>query len=741
MNRLTSAKKDNLVIIREDSPIENSSFFEPEHAIDFDVASVFLGPNIYSANPVIRYKLRFREDLIEQHFTTFFEALGAVLPGLMQNRCTQGAPDCFTHKSEFELNHFFEHVCIEFQNIAGAKISCARCDNTIPIKPSEAIVAYEEADVCIEAARVTALCFTAWFEDNTDSVDFTDTVEIFREFSEQHTPPVQDRVLIQSARERGVPVRRLMGRILQLGHGRHQQRLSATKTTMTNVVSNDIAANKDYSRQILEELGLPSPRYERVYRWRAAVESAEKIGYPVVVKPTFGNLGRGVSVGMTNAEEVRIAYKRAREYCRSVLVEEFIEGGDYRMLVINGKLCAGAQRVPAHVVGDGSQTIEQLVDQVNQNPRRGIGSRFSWTLIALDNEADRLLKKLKYNRQSVPSKGEFVYLRGNANTSDGGTAIDVTDEVHPDNRDIAIRAAQAMGLDIAGVDFLTTDIHRSMWETGGVICEINSRPGLRKHMWPAEGQPRDITGPIVDMLFPDKEKSRIPICAVTGTGNRHAVARILTHILSQSGRHVGLVTKGQAFINGRPTSKVSLSLPAATHAILLDARIDSLVIDANPEDIEQHGLGHDLCDICAIVENDIPANISPGIIEAVNVLLRTVRNTVVLSSPTTYDLGNVMMYQIGKCGESDSTQPSIYLEKNNSGGTSTIRANGEHPATITIDSNLKLLKSLLPKEVDHCLQQVCATAILLGIKANTIERSLHSFATGPYGDSNTFIDG
>lgn len=707
--------------------------------MNIEATTIFTGPNIYSAGPVVRHTLRFQAAPTTERFAAFFEALCDALPGLGRNRCTRGAPDCFTGKGKLELNHLFEHVCIELQNIAGAEVGCARCDNTSSINVSEAIVAYEEAEVCIEAARVAARCFTEFLESDSSAVDFTDTVEAFRDFSERKTLPVQDRVLMRSAHERDIPATRLMGRILQLGHGCHQQRLNGTKTTLTNIVSNDIAANKDYSRRLLGQLGLPIPRYERVYRSRDAVECAERIGYPVVVKPVHGNLGRGVSVGMRNAKEVRAAYKRAREYGRSVLIEELVGGADYRILVIDGKLCAAAKREPAHVVGDGSQTVEQLVDQLNQDPRRGVGARFSWTRINFDAQADRLLDDLGYTRQSVPSEGEFVYLRRNANTSDGGTAVDVTDEIHPDNCDIAVRAALAVGLDIAGVDFLTTDIRRSMWETGGAICEINSRPGMRKHMWPAEGPPRDVTGPVVDMLFPRETKSRIPISAVTGTGNRSGVARMLAHVLAQSGRrYVGLVTMGQAFINGHPIGRTSLVLPEATRVILLDPRVDALVIDANPEEIRRYGLGHDACDSCVIVEADPPGTISSDVIEAVGVLARTAREAIVVGTALPCDPGNATCYRVGWSDESDPSQPSIELEKNDSGVASGIRVSGEHPVNIALGGDLKLLSDE-PREIEQCVLYACAAAVSLGIETGAIERSLKNFADGSYRDDSRFV--
>jgi cyanophycin synthetase len=599
--------------------------------VDIEATAIYSGPNVHSPRPLLRQTLRLPRSPDPARVATLVAALERALPGLRQNPCPRGTPGGFGPGTP-GLEHLFEHACLELQRAAGAEVECVRHAANATIAAGDALVAYEEAEVGVEAARVVASWFTEVLESGAGPVAFEQAIQRFHEFSERHTLPVQDRVLMRTARARGIPATRLIGRVLQLGHGCRQERLSATKTTRTNVVSNDISANKDYTRRLLGELGLPMPRYRRVYSARAAVEAAEQIGYPVVVKPNHGSMGAGVSISIKNARDVRAAYRRARELSRAVLVEELIAGSDYRLLVVDGKLCAAARRVPAHVVGDGNRTVVQLVEQVNQDPRRGDGSRSSWTRIVLDDRADRLLAELGHTRESIPSKGEIVHLRRNANTSDGGTALDVTDQVHPDNRDIAIRAAIAVGLDVAGVDLLTTDIARSIWESGGVVCEINSRPGIRKHLWPAEGRPRDVTGPIVDMLFPPGTKSRIPIATITGLGDRHGVASALARVLADSGLHIGLVTLGQLIVGGRSIDE-SLTLPRATRKALMDPMVEALVIDAAPEDVWVHGLGHDASDVCVIVEADPPREVPPAMAQAIGVVERTALPGGIVRSP------------------------------------------------------------------------------------------------------------
>lgn len=566
---------------------------------------VFVGPSVYSQRPVVHCTL---DDA--GHFawtsadSSFPDGLSGLLPSLRAHleSCSAGEAAAIPN------THLFEHVCIDLQNLAGAELSCARAGAADPIAANCAVLPYEEPEVCIEAARLASDLITSLTSAGTESssedspqFDFGARFSEFARFAATTMLPVQDRALLRTARALDIPARRLVGRTIALGDGRFQHRLSATKTSLTNVVSNDLAANKDYSRRVFMDLGLPVPRYKRVSSSRAAADAARRIGFPVVVKPNNGSMGSGVSVGMKNRREVIAAYKRARGFSKSVLVEEVVAGADYRMMVINGRLCAASRRVPGHVVGDGVHTIEELTGIVNSDPRRGTGPTSSWTKIELDEQADRLIKELGCTRLSIPPAGEVVYLRRNANTSDGGTAVDVTDEVHPDNRDIAVRAARAIGLDIAGVDLLTTDISTSMWRNGGRICEINSRPGLRKHLWPAAGKPRDVLTPILDMLFPPNKPSRVPRVAIIGTGHTSTAARMLAHILTAAGHHVGLATGGRVYSAGRRTRISRLTPPAAARAILLDPEVDVAVLEIPTDDIIHHGLCCDSFDVVAIL--------------------------------------------------------------------------------------------------------------------------------------------
>jgi cyanophycin synthetase len=386
---------------------------------------------------------------------------------------------------------------------------------------------------------------------------------------------------------------------VQFGHGRYQQRIQATTTGRTSNIAVELASDKEETNSILRDLGLPVPKQRIVRSASDAVRVAERIGYPVVVKPLAGNHGRGVSINLRTPDEVRVGFDKAREHGRTTIVESHIEGFDHRLLVVNGELVAAAKRVPGHVVGDGKHSIEALVDIVNEDPQRGVGHEKVLTRLEFDHQAERLLGKCGYDRNTVPKKGEVVYLRSTANLSTGGTAIDVTDIMHPDNREMAIRAIRAIDLDIGGVDFLTRDISESYRDAGGGICEINAGPGFRMHVAPSEGTPRDVAGPVIDMLFPPDQPSRIPIAAITGTNGKTTTARMLAHILKLSGRTVGLTSTDGVYIDGKLSVPGDMTGPISAQMILRDPSVDVAVMETARGGMLRSGLGFQSCNVVA----------------------------------------------------------------------------------------------------------------------------------------------
>ena len=456
--------------------------------------NVFVGPNVYAHFPVVRHVLDLGE--LEDWPTgklgeDFIAPLLDCLPGLHEHGCSYREAGGFVRRLREDggtwLGHVMEHVAIELQNIAGSPVTFGRT-RSIDGQPRHynMVFQYKDEPVAREASALALKLLHSLLPAKLkpkdapgDDWDFATERDAFIHYAQRRAFGPSTQSLIDAAVARDIPWLRLNQQsLVQFGHGRFQHRIQATTTGRTSNIAVELAADKEETNSILRDLGLPVPTQKIVRTARDAVRAAERIGYPVVLKPLSGNHGRGVSINLKTQSEVETAFEKAQEHGRTVVVESYLEGIDHRLLVVNGQLVAAAKRVPGHVVGDGKHTVEQLVEIVNSDPRRGVGHEKVLTRLEFDHQAERLLAKLGYDRNTVPAKDEIVYLRSTANLSTGGTAIDVTDIIHPDNREMAIRAINAIGLDIGGVDFLTNDISESYREAGGGICEVNAGPGL-----------------------------------------------------------------------------------------------------------------------------------------------------------------------------------------------------------------------------------------------------------------------
>jgi cyanophycin synthetase len=567
--------------------------------------SAYGAVNIYASVPVIRMTVDvglFKDWTIGQLGPRFDDALLELIPGARESGLAS--------EDALSLAELGARIAVELQNQAGSHLALAASEHGEHEGTCEVIFEYEDERVGRRAGRLSIDLISdliqarlrppgQWVSD----LDFEARLQNLIRVGLSRHLPIQDAAVVKAARVRGIEVIRIRRRIIQLGQGRSQQRLSGSKTTKTNVVSMSLSSNKEHASRLFGETGLPVARQIRVESAEAAVTAAEKIGYPVVIKPIRGNLGRGVTLHLTNRDEVIAAFKRASKIRPHVLVEQFIPGTDYRMLVIDGVLIAASKRVPAHVVGDGKQTVSDLVVEANRDSRRGSKNRGMWTALQLDERAHRILAQQGYDAASIPPIEEMVFLRDVANTSAGGTAVDVTDEVHPDNRAMAVRAARVVGLDVVGVDFLTTDISRSYREIGGAICEINSRPGLRKHMWPARGKPREVLKPILDMLFPPGTTSEIPIAVVTGI-DAGTTARIAAGLLKTAGSTVGLAVGQGVEIDGLVVVEGQPSPTARARCLLLDPTVDAAVIEIAAADLVNHGLGFHNYQVAGVVRDE-----------------------------------------------------------------------------------------------------------------------------------------
>ena len=575
--------------------------------------NVFVGPNIFAHFPVIRHVLDLGE--LEEWPTgrlgeDFIGPVLDCLPGLHEHGCSYREPGGFVRRMREEegtwLGHVMEHVAIELQNVAGSPVTYGRT-RSIDGQPGHynMVFQYLDAEVGREASRLALQLIHSLLPDEIADKDlpgadwnFPEQRDAFIRYAQRRAFGPSTASLVRAAEERGIPWIRLNRQsLVQFGHGRYQHRIQATTTGRTSNIAVELASDKEETNSILRDLGLPVPKQRLVRSSSDAKRAADRIGFPVVLKPLSGNHGRGVSINLKTPEEIEVAFEKAREHGRNVIVEGYLEGYDHRLLVVDGELVAAAKRMPGHVAGDGKHTIGQLVDIVNEDPRRGVGHEKVLTRLELDHQAERLLKKLGYDRDTVPKKDEIVYLRSTANLSTGGTAIDVTDTIHPDNREMAVRTINAIGLDIGGVDFLTKDIAKSYRETGGGICEVNAGPGFRMHVAPSEGTPRDVAGPVLDMLFPPDTPSRIAIAAVTGTNGKTTTSRMLAHILKMCGFTVGLTSTDGVYIDGQLSVPGDMTGPVSAKMILRDPSVDAAVMEVARGGMLRGGLGFQQCDV------------------------------------------------------------------------------------------------------------------------------------------------
>jgi cyanophycin synthetase len=578
--------------------------------------SVYVGPSLYAHFPVIRLEL----DLgaLEAWPTgrlghEFVDALATALPGLAEHGCSYKEPGGFFRRMREDegtwLGHVLEHVAIELQNIAGEAVTFGKTRSAGLPGVYSVVYEYAQRDEGIAAGELGLHLLCSLLPEAIRPADtvpegwkWPEARDQFIRFAQRRALGPSTASLVRAAEQHRIPWLRLNDQsLVQLGHGKYQQRIQATVTGRTPHIAVELASDKEETNKILATLGLPVPKQELVDSPSQATRAAHRIGFPVVTKPYNGNHGRGISIRLTTDEEVTQGFQMAREHSRSVIVETFLEGDDHRLLVVNGELVAATRRTPGHVVGDGTHSIVQLVEIVNQDSRRGVGHEKVLTRLELDAQAQKMLERAELTAESIPVSGQVVYLRSTANLSTGGTATDVTDIIHPDNREMAERAVRAIGLDVGGVDFLTKNIAESYRKIGGGICEVNAAPGFRMHVAPSEGTPRDVAGPVIAMLFPPGAASRVPIAAVTGTNGKTTTARMLAHIAKMGGLTPGLTTTDGVYINGQRTVQGDMTGPISARMVLADPQIDIAVLETARGGLLRAGMGVNEVNVGAVL--------------------------------------------------------------------------------------------------------------------------------------------
>lgn len=575
----------------------------------------YVGPNLYANFQVIRMTIDLGplEDHPSAEIPDFVDRLLNFVPSLAEHGCSYGEPGGFVRRLREDrgtwLGHVLEHVAIELQNLAGSKVTFGKTRGTGVHAEYHVVYEYESAWVGEQAGALALRLLHHLMPpslrpgvDDEPDFDMRAELEALIRGAQRRAFGPSTASLVRAAQARDIPWLRLNDHsLVQFGHGRYQRRIQATVTSETRHIAVEIASDKELTNRILGDIGLPVPKQRQTYTVDEAQRAARRTGYPVVVKPLDANHGRGVSIGLINDEQVATAFTQAREHSRCVLVESFLDGFDHRMLVVNGELVAVAKRVPGHVIGDGKHSVRQLVDLVNQDPRRGIGHEKVLTRLELDHQAERLLESEGLTPDSVLAADQVFYLRSTGNLSTGGTAVDMTDSCHPDNAEMAVRAAIAVGLDVCGVDFLTPDITRSYHEVGGGICELNAAPGFRMHVAPSEGTPRDVAGKVLDMLFPPGVPTRIPIAAITGTNGKTTTTRMLAHIHKLVGATVGMTTTDGVYIDGARTVAGDMTGPVAARMVLRDPKVEVAVLETARGGMLRAGLGYNHPDVACVL--------------------------------------------------------------------------------------------------------------------------------------------
>ncbi|PTX63871.1 cyanophycin synthetase [Kordia periserrulae] len=565
------------------------------------------GPNYWS---VRRHKLIVMVlDLQEmEHYPTnkvdgFGDRLKAMFPSMYSHRCSEGCEGGFFMRVDEGtwMGHVIEHIALEIQTLAGMDTGFGRTRGYGEEGVYNVVFSYMEEKVGRYAAKAAVRICEALIAG--EEYDLASDIQEMREIREEERLGPSTGSIVEEAASRGIPWIRLNRYSLcQLGYGANQKRIQATVTSETSNIGVEIACDKEDTKYLLEQAEVEVPRGDIIRRESNLKDACRYVGFPLVIKPINGNHGRGITVDINSYEEALVAFKEAQEVSRSVIVEKYITGDDYRLLVINNKLVAAAKRTPAHVIGDGKSTIQELIDEVNKDERRGYGHEKVLTMIKVNTLTETLIAAKGYTLETVLEKDEVMMLKDTANLSTGGTAEDVTDIVHPANVFMAERISKIIDLDICGIDVMTSDISKPLSETGGAVLEVNAGPGFRMHLAPTEGLPRNVAAPVIDKLFPPGSTSRIPIIAITGTNGKTTTTRLIAHMAKMKGYKVGYTTSDGVYIQNRLLMTGDCTGPASAEFVLKDPTVNFAVLECARGGLLRAGLGFKNCDI-GIVTN------------------------------------------------------------------------------------------------------------------------------------------
>lgn len=565
------------------------------------------GPNIWSVSRKKLIQMRLDLEELEHRPTNkiegFLERIQAMFPTMFTHRCSEGVDGGFFHRVERGtwMGHVIEHIALEIQTLAGMDTGFGRTRSTKTEGIYNVVFSYIEEEVGMYAAEASVRIAESLI--NNTTYDLHADIQRMREIREEVRLGPSTGSIVNEAVARDIPFVRLgTNSLVQLGYGKNQVRFQATITQYTSNIAVDIACDKKETKRMLDMASIPVPKGDVITKESSVEEVVKRLGFPLVVKPVDGNHGKGGTININNLDDVFSAFHHAQKYSNRVIIEKFITGFDFRVLVINHKLVAAAKRTPAHVTGDGIHTIQQLIDETNKDPRRGYGHENVLTEISVDRDTLDMLSKKNYTVDTIPAREEIVYLKSTANLSTGGTSIDVTDIMHPENIFMCERISRVIGLDICGIDIMAPNLSQPIKETGGAVLEVNAAPGFRMHLAPSEGLPRNVAAPVIDMLYPPGKTCRIPIIAVTGTNGKTTTTRLIAHMVRNNGFHVGYTTSDGIYVQNTLLEKGDTTGPMSAEFILKDPTVDFAVLECARGGILRSGLGFGRCDI-GIVTN------------------------------------------------------------------------------------------------------------------------------------------
>lgn len=708
---------------------------------------VLRGPNIWSTNRKKLIQMRLNLLEMEHHPSNkipgFLERLEKMIPSLYEHRCSPGVPGGFFQRiiAGTWMGHVVEHVALEIQTLAGMDTGFGRTRETKTPGVYNVVFNYIEEKVGVYAAEAAVRIVDAIIKGEEYNLQYD--IQKMREIREDTRLGPSTGSIVDEAIARDIPWIRLNNQsLVQLGYGKNQVRFRATMTEKTSSIAVDIASNKDETKRMLQEQAIPVAKGVTISSTAGVDEAIQKVGFPLVFKPLDGNHGRGISINIKTKEDAVAAYEHAAKISRRVVVERFVQGYDFRVLVIDNKMVAAALRDPAHVIGDGESTIQELIDLENTDPRRGYGHENVLTLISVDRDTLDLLEKKGYTLETVPAKDEKVFVKSTANLSTGGTSIDVTDHVHPQNVFICERISKIIGLDICGIDIMAQNLTEPLTETGGVILEVNAAPGFRMHIAPSEGLPRNVAGHVIDMLYPPGKSARIPIISITGTNGKTTTTRLIAHIVKNNGFRVGFTTSDGIYVQNNMMMKGDTTGPVSAEFILKDPTVEFAVLETARGGILRSGLGFGQCDIGIItnIQEDHLGLADIHTLEDLSRVKSVVINSVKKDGWAVLNADNEYCVKIGR--RADCNVAYFSMVENNPvikshckrGGIACIHENG----FVTIqkgDWKIRVQRTILIPltfggTVPFMIQNVMAATLatfLWGFKTEDIQTSLQTF--------------